>query len=315
MCRRRNPSSVNATGPTWATRLAQRFPGVVVAIWLAVPPVANAAPAYDAAIDCGPCDAWNQPQEPIPVAANSWYVGVAGLSAVLVDTGGGLVLIDGGLPQSAPLIDANIRALGFRPEDIAFILVSHVHYDHVGGIAALQRLSGATVLTGEPAVAALESGALLPDDPQYDPAASESRFPAVQNLRPVGDRESIDVGDVTFTGHRTPGHTPGGMTWTWQSCAAGGCRHVVYADSLSPISVHGYRFSDGRAATQLRDSAARIAGLPCDIFLSNHPVFFDMATKLKSDDAEPFMNRGECRSYANRALRRLERRLQEEAPQ
>ena len=57
-----------------------------------------------------------------------------------------LILIDGGLSQSAPIIDANIRELGFDPQSIAAILVSHTHYDHVGGVAALQRLSGAPVL-------------------------------------------------------------------------------------------------------------------------------------------------------------------------
>ncbi|MDX1518415.1 MAG: MBL fold metallo-hydrolase, partial [Woeseiaceae bacterium] len=126
---------------------------------------------YDAPIDCTWCSEWNRPQAPFRISDNTWYVGVAGLSAILVDTGDGLVLIDGGLPQSAPLINTNIRALGFRPQDVAFILVSHVHFDHVGGIAALQRLSGARVLASDAAHTALASGELQPDDPQFDPDA------------------------------------------------------------------------------------------------------------------------------------------------
>ncbi|MDX1515942.1 MAG: subclass B3 metallo-beta-lactamase [Woeseiaceae bacterium] len=271
-------------------------------------------PPYDAPIDCQPCAAWNAAQAPFRIFGNTWYVGTAGLSSVLIDGGSGLLLVDAGLPQSAPLINENIRVLGFRPEDIAFILVSHAHFDHAGGIAALQRISRARVVSSEPSRLALTTGELQPDDPQYDPAAGESRFPAVSRVNAIGDGETITVGDVTLTGHHTPGHTPGGMSWSWQSCAGSRCRHVVYADSLSPISVDGFRYSadDGRGAKQLRDSAALIGGLPCDIFLSNHPSFFRMTEKLDSDAAEAFVDAGECRAYAVRALERLEQRLREE---
>lgn len=287
----------------------------LIAPWLAAGLAACASQFYDAPIHCDACAGWNEPQAPFRIAANTWFVGVAGLSAILVDTGSGLVLVDGGLPQSAPLINTNIRALGFRPQDIAFILVSHVHYDHVGGIAALQRISGARVLASAPARRALRSGELQPDDPQFDPAVSKSRFPAVGNVDALADGESITLGEVTFTGYHTPGHTPGGMSWSWPACNESVCRHVVYADSLSPISANGFRFSDDgkRVANQMRNSAARIGALPCDIFLSNHPVFFGMTEKLESDTVEPFARPGECRAYADRALERLERRLSKES--
>ncbi len=287
---------------------------VLSALLLAAGLCVCAGQIYDAPVDCAYCNDWNRPQATFRIADNTWYVGVAGLSAILVDTGDGLVLIDGGLPQSAPLINTNIRALGFRTEDIALILVSHAHYDHVGGIAALQRLSGARVLASEAARKALESGELQPDDPQFDAAVDESRFPAVRRVDAVSDGETFTLGDLEFTGHFTPGHTPGGMSWSWQSCGDSGCRDIVYADSLSPISVDGFRYSadNGRVAQQMRASAARIGALPCDIFLANHPSFFGMARKLASDAAEPFVNPGECHSYASGALRRLERRLREE---
>ena len=276
---------------------------------------ACAGQVFDAPINCAACDGWNEPQAPFRIAANTWYVGVAGLSAILVDTGNGLVLVDGGLPQSAPLIDSNIRALGFRPQDIAFVLVSHVHYDHVGGISALQRISGARVLASEPARRALQSGELQPDDPQFDPAAAESRFPAVGVVDAIDDGESVTLGEVTFTGYHTPGHTPGGMSWSWRACDESVCRNVVYADSLSPISVDGFRYSDdgGRVAIDMRNSAERIAALPCDVFLSNHPGFFAMTQKLESGTADAFARPGECRAYVDSALGRLERRLREES--
>ena len=91
------------------------------------------------------------PQAPFRVFGNTYYVGVAGLSAVLVTSEAGSILLDGGLPQSAALIDENIRALGFTADAIRLIVSSHAHYDHAGGIAALQRLSGATVAASGPA--------------------------------------------------------------------------------------------------------------------------------------------------------------------
>jgi metallo-beta-lactamase class B len=108
---------------------------------------AAAAPADLTPIDCRACPEWNLAREPFALHGRSWYVGTEGLSAVLIDTGDGLVLIDGALPQSAPLIAANIASLGFRLGDVKWILNSHPHFDHAGGIAALQRMSGAKVAT------------------------------------------------------------------------------------------------------------------------------------------------------------------------
>ena len=73
--------------------------------------------------------------------------GRAAFPSILIVGDEGDILIDGGPEQAADLIAANIRALGYRVEDIRFILHSHEHLDHVGGIAKLQRLSGATVIS------------------------------------------------------------------------------------------------------------------------------------------------------------------------
>src|SRR5688572_16525479 len=125
-------------------------------------PLATAAgrPALkaDRAKTCAPCDGWNAPLEPFRVFGNTYYVGVAGLSAVLIASDRCLILLDGGLPQSAPLIDANIRKLGFRTEDVRLIVNSHAHYDHAGGIAALQRASGAVVAASAPGARAIQRG-------------------------------------------------------------------------------------------------------------------------------------------------------------
>lgn len=264
----------------------------------------------DPPIDCESCEAWNEPQAPFRVYGNTHYVGTAGLGSVLIDTGSGLILLDAGLPQSAALIEANLRELGFDARDIRFIAVSHAHYDHVGGLAAFVRASGATVLAGEAAVGVLERGAAGEDDPQFGPDLPG--FPPVAGALGVDAETVLALGDVHLRAVPTPGHTPGGTSWTWQSCEAEDCLDVVYADSLSPVSAPGYRYGDG-ADRALRASAARIAALDCDIFLSNHDFAFGLHDKLAAG-RQAFVDREGCRRYAEHALERLDRRLESEGP-
>jgi len=267
----------------------------------------------DDAIECDNCDGWNASIDPFRIHGNTWFVGTDGLSSILIESDDGLVLIDGGLPQSAALIDANIRNLGFNTTDIKAILVSHVHYDHVGGVAALQRLSRANVFTSEAGKVALSTGALAEDDPQYVAGSDSKSFPAARQVVAIGDGELVSVGSVDVKAVYTPGHTPGGMTWTWQSCAMNTCYDIVYADSMSAVSADGFEFGLSGAAQDIVASAGVIGDLDCDIFLSPHPFFFGMYDKLeRRDEGNPFVNNVGCLIYADSALGRLEQRLEAE---
>ncbi|MBT8086789.1 MAG: subclass B3 metallo-beta-lactamase [Gammaproteobacteria bacterium] len=264
----------------------------------------------DAAVECERCAAWNAPLDPFRIHGNTWYVGTDGLSSIVIETGDGLILIDGGLPQSAAVIDANIRALGFDPLDIKAILVSHVHYDHAGGVAALQRLTGASVFSSEAGSATLLSGRLAADDPQYEADSNAGRFPAVRNVVAIGDGDVVTIGELDVKAVPTPGHTTGSVTWTWQSCAMNSCYDVVYADSLTPVSAQGFSFAASGAADRIVESAGVIGDLDCDILLTPHPFFFGMHDKLeKRESGNPFINNVACLLYAESSLQWLEQRL------
>jgi len=196
-------------------------------------PGANAGLVEDAPKDCAYCEAWNTAQRPYQVHGNTWYVGTEGLASLLVVTDAGLILIDGALAQSAHLIVANIRQIGYDPLDIKYILNSHAHFDHAGGIAALQEFTGAQVLASAGSVAVLRSGEVADSDPQYNFGVEANRFPAVRNVDLIGNEETLALGNTTLTAHYTPGHAPGGTTWTWRSCEESTCLNIVYADSLS----------------------------------------------------------------------------------
>ena len=263
----------------------------------------------DPPIKCRSCATWNEPRAPFRIFGNTYYVGTAGLAVILIDTGGGLILLDGALPQSVPLIASNIETLGFSIDDVRLVALSHAHYDHAGGIGALQRLSGARVVTSRHAANTLARGDLLEDDPQY--GGDATAFPAVADAEIVEDGAGVTIGDVTLIAVYTPGHTPGGVSWTWRSCESGECRQLVYADSLGPVAGDAYRFGDG-AADRIRSSAAAIAELDCDIILAPHPFLFRMEEKL-AQGGSAFIDGGECAAYAISAVDSLERRLLREA--
>lgn len=290
-----------------------RIAQLVLLISAALGAGAASASDFDAPIECRSCAAWNAPQEPFRIHGNTWYVGVAGLSAILIDSGDGLVLLDGGLPQSAGPIRDNIERLGFSAADIRLIGLSHAHFDHAGGIAALQRLSGADVIASPHAAKTLRAGRLADDDPQFGYGHDSTGFPAVSRVRTVAHGDRLLLGDVNLEVLFTPGHTPGGTSFTWQSCDAGDCVSVVYADSLTPVTAPGFRLT-GEPAGALRHSIERIAALDCDVFLSPHPFFFDMQAKRQSvGDANPFVDGQGCTRYAQSARQALQRRLQTEA--
>ena len=231
------------------------------------------------------------------------------------------------------LIEANIRKLGFKLTDVKLILNSHAHYDHAGGIAALQRASGATVVSSASGAEGLAIGTAVSDDPQIGFGKAENAFPAVKNVRVVKDKDVVRVGPLALTMHNTAGHTPGSTTWTWQSCetpspkpqasSPARCLNMVYADSISAVAAPGFRFS-GDAKTpsrveQFRQSITTVGELPCDIMITTHPMATDMTGKLKKRAAksavDPFIDPQACRVLAANAMKALDARVAEETKQ
>ena len=258
--------------------------------------------------------AWNAPQAPFHIYGNTWYVGPHGLSSILVDTGRGLALLDGDLPESAPQIEARIRALGFHIRDVKWILNSHAHIDHAGGIAALQRASGAQVLASAAGARELELGGADPGDPQY---GSIPDYTPLKHVRVARDGETLHLGNVAITAHYTPGHTPGSTSWTWISCDGARCLRMVYADSLSAVSAPTFRFSaHPRYLAGFRSSIATVAALPCDVLLTPHPGasgFWKRVERRNSaGSVAPLIDSGACREYAAAATEALDARLAQE---
>jgi metallo-beta-lactamase class B len=276
----------------------------------ALPPQQSAAGVTPAqwAAQCADDSGWDEPGPPFQVHGNTWYVGTCGIAAILVTSDEGHVLIDAGTGKGAAPIAANIEALGFSLTDVKLLLHSHEHFDHVGGLADLQRRTGARLLASPAAAPVLASGRSADDDPQkgaLDPFAPVRVDGAVRN------GEVVRLGNLALTAFATPGHTSGALSWQWRSCdEAGRCETVVYGDSLSPVSADSYRFSDHPARlAAYRASLERFAGLDCTLLLTPHPSASAMRDRIL---AGALSNSAACTNYAAAIGKRLDQRLAKE---
>jgi metallo-beta-lactamase class B len=259
---------------------------------------------------------WLAPQAPVRLLGNTYYVGTRGLSSILIASEEGHVLIDGGLAESAPLIAANIEKLGFKLADVRTIVFSHAHHDHVGGVSELQQLTGAQVVASKWAAQALRQGRGGQDDPQF---ALGEAFPAVEKVNTISDGETLQVGLIAITGHSTPGHTPGGMSWSWYTCEQLRCGYFVYADSLTAVSADGFRFTDStryrQAVSDFRWSFYIVRNLRCDILVTPHPEASNLWERVAKRDAgnpDALLDTNACRAYSNRAREAFDARLAKE---
>ena len=246
-------------------------------------------------------DRWRQPIAPIRIAAHSWYIGTEGLSAILVKTAQGALIIDGGMPQAADMLLARMRELGVPPTDLKWILHSHAHGDHAGPIAALQRATGARVVSNAESAALLARGGS--NDLHF---GDDILFPPVVADRLVMDGEVIALGDLRFTAHYTPGHTPGSLSWTWNDTRDGLRLRIAYVDSLSAPD---YRLLDNprypRIVDDYRRSFSTIRALPCDLLLTPHPDASGWNPASGAAPATPMT----CRAYADVAEHKLDAQL------
>jgi len=270
-------------------------------------PMEIAGPEF--AARCKDWDDWDKPAPPVRIHANTYLVGTCGIASILITGTGGHILIDGGTEHDADLIADNIQALGFRLQDVRILLQSHEHIDHVGGIARLQRLTGAQLFASPAAAKVFETGLDGAEDPQ---AGTQKPIEKARVDRVIHDGEDVRLGNLSLTAIATPGPTAGALSWHWGSCDGGVCRRIVYADSLTPVSKEGYRFSDHPAYVQAyRASLDKLRKVECDILLTPHPSASKLIDRMAG--RAPLDDPNACRAYADAIGKQLDERLAEEA--
>lgn len=245
---------------------------------------------------------WRQPVSPLQIGSRTWQIGTAGLTALLVVTDAGAVLIDGGMPQAAGMLLEHMRRLGVAPADLKLLLSSHAHADHTGPFAELKRRTGAQVVTNAESAALFARGGS--DDLHF---GDEILYPPVHADRLLQDKEIVSLGGIDFTAHFVPGHTPGSIAWTWTDTRDGKPVRIAYVDSLS---TPGYQVVGNprypRIVEDFRHSFATVRDLPCDLLLTPHPGASGWNyADIRATDHAPI----DCRTYADRAEKQLDARI------
>ncbi len=242
---------------------------------------------------------WNKPLKPFHVIGNIYYVGAAGVSAFLITTPQCHIVTDGALPESAPLIEANIKAQGFKLSDVKNLLNSHAHFDHSGSLARLKQVSGARLVASTADKPILKSGHI-----SFGPAANADSIP-VKVDQVVADGGTVSLGGVTLTANVTSGHTPGCTTWTMNFRDGNVTRKVMFFCSISVAGnpLIGNKHFPG-IVQAYRTSFARLKTMQADIFLAPHGAQFRMEGKLamvKPGAANPFIDTGELPRFIVKA--------------
>ncbi len=260
------------------------------------------------------------PDEPFRVAGNLYYVGATGVTAFLLTGPEGHVLIDGGYPETAPLIMVSIAKLGFDIADVKVLLNSHAHSDHAGGLRALQEASGAELWISEGDADVIAAGRNA-GDPALGPlrfigVLGFGRFPAPRIDHRFKDGETIRLGPLELTAHVTAGHTRGCTSWSFP--VRDGDRELLAVDICSltlfpfvslvePETYPGIR-------TDFEHSFSVLRSLPADIFLGSHASWFSMKRKLleraaAENQADPFIDRAGYLGFIDRAEERFREAL------
>jgi metallo-beta-lactamase class B len=252
--------------------------------------------------------------KPFRIVRNLFYVGSRDLACFLITTPAGNILINANLESSPPLIRKSVETLGFHWADTKILLSSQAHFDHLGGAAEILNETGATLMVMDGDVTVAESGGA-------NDFATLPRFPSVHVDRTLRDGDTITLGGVVLTAHKTPGHTRGCTTFTMKVIDSGRTLDVVIIGGFSVLD--SYRLvatakqpaSYPGIAKDFEHAFATFRSLPCDIFLGTHGEYFDMQQKLaryRDEGPAVWIDPEGYRRTVAEAQQTFERRLQRE---
>lgn len=269
------------------------------------PAPADPGAAREIIRQCEGKDGFSDPAPPARIFGNVWYVGTCTVTVLLITGPDGHILVDAGMEDAVPQVLKNIAKLGFDPQDIGLIVSSHEHFDHIGGLAALQKATGARFVATADAAKVIRSGKVSPADPQ---AQEIHGSPKARVDRIVRTGDVVSVGPLKLTAFATPGHTEGSTSWHWKSCEGTACRTVTYVDSVTALPLGTYSFADhpDRVA-MFRQTFAQVEALECGILLTPHPAASAMFERISG--ARPLEDPEACKTLAAGARDRLEKAL------
>jgi metallo-beta-lactamase class B len=222
---------------------------------------------------------WSKPYQPFQIAGNLYYVGSYDLACYLIVTPQGNILINTGLADSAPMTKANIEALGFKLADTKILLTTQAHFDHVGAMAAIKKLTGAKMMVDEKDSEIMADGG----SSDYALGGKGSTYKAVKADRLLHNGDTIKLGNMQLVMLHHPGHTKGSSSFLFD--VEDEQKHYKVLIANMPTIVTDKSFSDIPAYPDIAKDYAytldAMKKLSFDIWLSSHASQFGLHTKHK----------------------------------
>jgi len=228
-------------------------------------------------------DEWTRPFPPFRIVGNLYYVGTWDLACYLLVTPAGDILINTGIAGSAAQIRANVESLGFRMSDIKLLLATHAHFDHVGAMAEVKRLTGARLAATEPEVALFESGGKTDFRFGEDKTAW---FEPVHVDEKLQDGQKVGMDGTELTVHLSPGHTKGAASYEFIETDEGRDYRVLIANmpSINPGVTLVKNEKYPNIGADYAHTFAILKEMHPDIFLASHAGQFELHRKYQPGD-------------------------------
>jgi metallo-beta-lactamase class B len=262
---------------------------------------------------------WTEPIAPFRIADNLYYVGSQELASYLLVTPEGNILINANLATSPSQIRASVEKLGYRWTDIKILLNSQAHADHMAGAAQVIRETHAKNMVMEGDVNVVETGARADF---LSPSRNIPAYTPVHVDRVLYDEDTVSLGGVTLTAHKTAGHTRGCTTWTMRAHLPGEpegtLRNIVivggtgFWSEYHFVATPSHPVSYSGIVQDFQHTFAVLRALPCDVFLGAHGGYFAMRTKLErypQEGARVFIDPAGYRDFVSGAQRTFEQAL------
>jgi metallo-beta-lactamase class B len=225
-----------------------------------------------------------KPFAPLRIIGNLYYVGTYDLAVYLITTPAGHILINTGVNDSTAAIRSNIETLGFKFSDIKLLLATHGHWDHVGAMAEIKRLTGARMLMHEGDADLLESGG--GQDYRF-PQGRGTIYEPIKVDQRLKEGDKVRLGDTELTVLHHPGHTKGATSFSY-AVREGGRNYNVLIVNMASINP-GVQVSFMQAFPEITkaylSTLERQKQLKPDVWVSSHAGHFNLHQKYKPGDA------------------------------
>lgn len=204
-----------------------------------------------------------------PICDRVYAVGGSGISSgddccvYLVDAKTELVLIDSGAGRGTDNILRHVKCAGYEPHMISYVIATHCHIDHIGGLHSLVQLYGPKVIAHQLDRLGIEE---VRDDLTAARMYGVDYQPTRVDIAVSGEEDVLKLGDLEFHMLHTPGHTPGSISPYIDI----GDQRVLFGQD-----VHGpFSSAWGSDIREWRRSIEKLIGLDADVLCEGHAGVF-----------------------------------------